>query len=69
MESIMMVPASDIVEVCEDFIEEQIDLKGLLAVKADNLKLIHAIMNVIEDTAIAKEPNILKSDFRKPEDF
>lgn len=69
MESIMMVPVTDIVEVCEDFLQEQIDDKGLLAVKADNLKLIHSIMNVIEDTAVAKEPNILKSDFKKPSDF
>ena len=65
----MMVPVTDIVEVCEDFLQEQIDNKGLLAVKPENLKLIHSIMNVIEDTAISKEPNILKSDFKKPSDY
>lgn len=69
MEAIAMVPVSDIVEVCEDFIQEEIDSKGLLAVKSANLRLLHAIMNVIEDSAVTKEPNILKSNFKKPEDY
>ena len=69
MDTITMVPVTDIIEVCEDFLQEEIEKTGLLAVKSANLKLIHSIMNVIEDAAVTKEPNILKSDFKKPEDF
>lgn len=67
MSNELMIKASHIVEVCEDYLQEQIDEKGLQAVKPANLELIANIMNLIEDSV--EEYNPLKSNFKKPTDF
>lgn len=63
----VMIKASEIIEICEDFLQEEIEEKGLQCVRAGNLKLIHSIIDLVEDAAEGFNP--LKSNWKKPNDF
>lgn len=36
-------------QILEDFVVEQMEIHGISAIKADDLKLVHAIMEAIEE--------------------
>lgn len=67
MSNDLMIKAAHVVEICEDYLQEQIEEKGLQAVKSGNLALIAEIIGLIEDEA--EEYNPLKSNIKKPSDI